>query len=167
MKYELVLNGSTPQSQTMWFDDPKEEAVFVLKCKDDCFWVDHNSFVAKRMRQISMGLYSNPWLDEHPPIGFHAKYLTKPHNATITGPEAKDSLNPVWLQNSIFYSMVDQYGLNKVRSSNTSLNIDKQGYEEIRILTLAHSEFMVPKYKNIMDPNHQDVGESKRDIVGK
>lgn len=167
MQYEITLNSGTPQSQSAWYDDNKEEAVFVLKCRDDCFWIDHSTFVAKRLRQISMGLYSNDWLDEHPPIGFHAKYLTKPHNATVSGPNAKDSLNPVWLQNSIFYSMIDQYGLSKVRSSNTTLSIYDKGFEEIRLLTLAHSEFMVPEYKNIMNPNYQDVGESKTDRIGK
>ena len=167
MKYELTLNHGLPQSQSAWYDDSKEDAVFVLKCRDDCYWVDHSSFVAKKLRQISMGLYSNAWLDEHPAIGFHAKYLTKPHNATITGPNAKDSLNAVWLQNCIFYSMVEQYGLSKVRSSNTTLNLEDKGYEDLRILTIAHSSFMVPTYQHIMNPNSRDVGESKRDNIGK
>ena len=63
--------------------------------------------------------------------------------------------------------MIDQYGLSKVRSSNTTLSIYDKGFEEIRLLTLAHSEFMVPEYKNIMNPNYQDVGESKIDRIGK
>jgi len=165
MRYELVTNSGLPTSEVHQFDDPVDDAVFVLRLEDDKYWVDYSTFVAKRLRKIELGLYRNRWLDKYKPLNFLGKYIVKPHDATMSGGNISDKLNPVWLQNSVFYSLVGQIGIENVRSSNTTLELGKKGFEAITDLTNNHSVGF--DYNTVFNDSRHAVGESKGDSIGK
>ena len=163
--HTIVTDSGLPSSQSHNFQDYKEEAVVVLECADNKYFVFHSTFVAKQLRQIIFGLYTNDWFKKYKPIRVAKIFLTKPNDNISYGGRDSSTVSHNLLTKIVFYAYVQQYGIANVRTSIFPINVTERGFEK----TLEEVErFTFERgYNYILNPNtEQNKVDNINNLLG-
>lgn len=131
-QYQIVVNNGLPNAKIHNFVDRVEAGIIVVELTNGVFYIEKSNWIAKTLRQWSLGIYENEYLHKNQPIKFIEKYLTETSRVVVRGasPEIRVAMlkQENNIHDAIYYNYLERHGHSKVKSSHW-LQYGVKGFE--------------------------------------
>lgn len=120
-QYEIITNNGLPNAEIHNFTDTVESGVVVVQLSNGVYYIDKSNFIAKTLRQWSMGVgLNNDYIFKNPPVRFVEKFILYPTKTRRYGSAPEHRFAMQQFENafvdSIYFRYLEQYGHTKVKT---------------------------------------------------